>query len=125
MTTDVILEVRELVDRVTHSDWRIAVPVEIRTAAADDVALSTAYGRDSVYVAVHTAPGSPDREAYFAALEQIAGQVGGRPHWGKLHNLDAGVLRERYPRFEEFRALRDRLDPDRVLTNPYLDRVLG
>ena len=34
-------------------------------------------------------------------------------------------LRERYPRFEEFRALRDRLDPDRVLTNPYLDRVLG
>ncbi len=117
--------VRELVDRVTHSDWRIAVPVEIRTAAADDVALSTAYGRDSVYVAVHTAPGSPDREAYFATLEQIAGQVGGRPHWGKLHHLDADVLRERYPRFEEFRALRDRLDPDRVLTNPYLDRVLG
>ncbi|WP_341351150.1 D-arabinono-1,4-lactone oxidase [Nocardioides convexus] len=31
----------------------------------------------------------------------------------------------RYPRFGDFVALRDRLDPDRVLTNPYLDRVLG
>ncbi|NGZ99929.1 hypothetical protein G5V59_05830 [Nocardioides sp. W3-2-3] len=42
-----------------------------------------------------------------------------------LHHLDAGDLAARYPRFGDFVALRDRLDPDRVLTNPYLDRVLG
>jgi FAD/FMN-containing dehydrogenase len=53
------------------------------------------------------------------------GSVGGRPHWGKLHSLDAEQLRERYPRFEEFVALRDRLDPERRFTNDYLGRVLG
>jgi len=35
------------------------------------------------------------------------------------------VLRERYPRFDEFVALRDRLDPGGLFTNDYLDRVLG
>jgi hypothetical protein len=42
-----------------------------------------------------------------------------------MHYLDAAVLRERYPRFGDFLALRDRLDPQRVFRNAYLDRVLG
>ena len=50
---------------------------------------------------------------------------GGRPHWGKIHYLDAEDVAERYPKFDEFRAVRDRLDPDRVFANPYLKRVLG
>lgn len=116
---------RELVRVVEASRWRIAVPVEVRVAAADDIALSTASGRDSLYLAVHTAPGSPDRDAYFGALESIAADVGGRPHWGKLHGLDAAALRTRYPRFDEFVAVRDRLDPGRVLANDHLDHVLG
>ena len=37
----------------------------------------------------------------------------------------AADLAPAYPRFEEFRALRDRLDPDRVFANDYLRRVLG
>ena len=52
------------------------------------------------------------------------GPVGGRPHWGKLHGLDA-ALRGRYPRFDAFVALRDRLDPGGVLGNQHLERVLG
>ena len=35
------------------------------------------------------------------------------------------ALRARYPRFDEFVAVRDRLDPTGVLANAYLDRVLG
>ncbi len=50
---------------------------------------------------------------------------GGRPHWGKMHTLTARQLRERYPRFDDFTALRDRLDPDRIFANAYLERVLG
>ncbi|UOY03549.1 D-arabinono-1,4-lactone oxidase [Blastococcus sp. PRF04-17] len=106
------------------SDWRAAFPVEVRLAAADDIPLSTASGRDTAYVAAHvpagTAPGP-----WFDALESIAGSVGGRPHWGKLHGLDAATLAGRYPRFAEFVALRDRLDPAGTLSNAYLDRVLG
>ena len=42
-----------------------------------------------------------------------------------MHTLDAARLRHLYPRFDDFLAVRDRLDPGRVFTNPYLERVLG
>ncbi|SFK96682.1 D-arabinono-1,4-lactone oxidase [Geodermatophilus ruber] len=105
-------------------DWRTAFPVEVRLAAADDIPLSTASGRDTAYIAAHV-PAGTDPGPWFGALEAIAGEVGGRPHWGKLHGLDAAVLRQRYARFDEFLAVRDRLDPDGVLANAHLDRVLG
>ena len=114
----------ELYRAVEASDWRVPFPVEVRVAAADDVPLSTASGRDTAYVAVHV-PARSEPGEYFAAFEAIAGAVGGRPHWGKLHGLDAATLAGRYPRFGEFTALRDRLDPAGVLTNAHLDRVLG
>ena len=106
------------------NDWRAAFPVEVRIAASDDIPLSTASGRDTVYVAAHV-PAGTEPGPWFSALEAIAGEVGGRPHWGKLHGLDAAVLRARYPRFGEFVRLRNRLDPGGVLSNGYLDRVLG
>jgi L-gulonolactone oxidase len=106
------------------SDWRSAFPVEVRVAAADDIPLSTASGRDSAYIAAHV-PAGNEPGPWFDALESIAGEVGGRPHWGKLHGLDSDELRARYPRFDEFVAVRDRLDPGGVLSNAYLDRVLG
>ena len=49
----------------------------------------------------------------------------GRPHWGKMHTRSAADLASVYPRWDEFAQLRDRLDPDRVLTNAHLQRVLG
>ena len=106
------------------NDWRAAFPVEVRLAAADDVPLSMASGRDTAYIAAHVPAGTLPGP-WFAAVESIAGAVGGRPHWGKLHGLDAAVLRSRYPRFDEFVAVRNRLDPSGMLTNAYLDRVLG
>lgn len=118
---DVLRELRTLPER--HG-LRISFPVEVRVAPADDVTLSTASGRDTAYVAVHVFRGTDGRR-YFDAVEALMGSVGGRPHWGKLHALGADQLRERYPRFEEFTALRDRLDPERRFTNAYLDRVLG
>jgi len=106
------------------NDWRAAFPVEVRMAAADDVPLSPASGRDTAYVAAHV-PAGTQPGPWFAALESIAGEVAGRPHWGKLHGLDATALRGRYPRFDEFLAVRDRLDPAGTLANAHLDRVLG
>lgn len=121
---DLLPALRELVAAVEASDLRVAFPVEVRVAAADDIALSTASGRDTGYVAVHL-PAGADPTRYFALVESIMAKVGGRPHWGKLHTLDAAVLRERYPRFDEFLALRDRLDPEGMFRNDYLDQVLG
>ncbi|MGV9848817.1 D-arabinono-1,4-lactone oxidase [Streptomyces sp. NPDC003442] len=115
---------RELKATVERSGLRVSFPVEVRTAPADDIPLSTASGRDTAYIAVHLYRGTPHR-AYFTAAEQIMIAHGGRPHWGKLHSRDAAYLAGVYPRFGEFAAVRDRLDPDRLFTNDYLRRVLG
>ncbi|MFB7647849.1 MULTISPECIES: D-arabinono-1,4-lactone oxidase [Streptomyces] len=114
-------EVKALVER---SPLRVSFPVEVRTAPADDIALSTASGRETAYIAVHMYRGTP-HQAYFTAVERIMTAHAGRPHWGKLHTRDAAYLAEAYPRFAEFTALRDRLDPDRRFANAYLRRVLG
>ncbi|MET8637612.1 D-arabinono-1,4-lactone oxidase [Streptomyces sp. NPDC004680] len=115
---------RELKAMVDRSTLRVSFPVEVRTAPADDITLSTASGRDSAYIAVHMFRGTPYR-SYFTAAEQIFTAHGGRPHWGKVHTRDADYFAEVYPRFGEFTALRDRLDPDRRFGNDYLRRTLG
>jgi FAD-linked oxidoreductase len=118
---EALQEARRVID--TH-DWRIAFPVEIRTAPADDVALSTGHGRDSMYLAFHVHRDA-DHRAYFSAVEEVMRAYGGRPHWGKVHTRTADDLRPDYPLFDEFLELRERLDPARVFSNAYLRRVLG
>ena len=118
---DVLAELRAGVARLADP---VMFPVEVRTAAADDVWLSTAYGRDSAYVAIHQYLGMPYQE-YFKLFESIAGSVGGRPHWGKMHIRDAAYLAGAYPRFADFLAVRDETDPSRVFANAYLSQVFG
>ncbi len=60
----------------------VTFPVEVRVAAADDVPLSTASGRDSAYLAVHVWRGQP-HEAYFSAVESVMTALGGRPALGQ------------------------------------------
>jgi len=118
---DVLGEVRALFRR---RDWRISFPIEVRVAPADDVWLSTAHGRDSGYIAIHV-PRYSEHEEYFADVEAIMTSAGGRPHWGKMHSRSADYLAGVYPRFGDFIALRDAMDPERRFGNPYLARVFG
>jgi L-gulono-1,4-lactone dehydrogenase len=118
---DVLAELRAAVPRLADP---VMFPVEVRVAAADDIWLSTAYGRDTAYVAIHQYVGLPYQE-YFRTFESITAAVGGRPHWGKMHTLDANRLGELYPRFGDFCRVRDETDPDRRFANPYLEQVLG
>jgi L-gulono-1,4-lactone dehydrogenase len=107
-----------------RSGEQVAFPVEVRFAAADDIWLSTATGRETGYLAVHQYH-RREHDRYFRAVEAIARQVDGRPHWGKLHWREAESLRATYPHFDDFRTVRDRLDPERVFGNEYLTQVLG
>jgi L-gulonolactone oxidase len=116
-----LAELRRIVDSLPSS---VVFPVEVRFTGADDLWLSHGYGRDSAYIAIHQYVGMPYEE-YFKRFEAVATSLGGRPHWGKLHYRDAAYLASAYPRFADFRAVRDKLDPGRVFANEYLDRVLG
>ncbi|MGY2875162.1 L-gulono-1,4-lactone dehydrogenase [Marmoricola sp. URHA0025 HA25] len=109
---------------IDASGINISFPVEVRTTPADDIALSTSSARASTYLAFHM-NAQTDHAAYFAGVEEILRRYDGRPHWGKLHTRTAADLEPAYPRWAEFRAARDRLDPDRLFANDYLRRVLG
>jgi L-gulonolactone oxidase len=102
----------------------ILFPLEIRFAAGDDAFLSTAYGRETGYLAVHQYRGM-EFETYFRGVEAIMDEYDGRPHWGKRHYQTAATLAERYPEWHRFTAVRDRLDPQRTFANDYTRRVLG
>jgi L-gulonolactone oxidase len=109
---------------VEDSGLLLSFPVEVRFTAPDDIPLSTASGRESCYLAIHVFEGMEHRP-YFEGVERIMDDYDGRPHWGKLHYQTAATLAGRYDQWDRFIAVRDRVDPERRFTNPYLDRVLG
>jgi FAD/FMN-containing dehydrogenase len=110
------LELRERM-QARHPD--VVWPIEYRTLAADDIWLSPAHGRATVTLSLHQAAELPC-DAFFHDLEAILRAHGGRPHWGKLHTCSADDLRDLYPRWDRFRALRGQLDPAGRYLNDYL-----
>lgn len=115
---------REIDAWINRSGARIAFPVEVRFAAPEDLWLSTAYGRASAYVAVHQFHRVAHQD-YFAAVQDIMRAYDGRPHWGKLHTLDASYFAQHYPRLPDFNRVRAEHDPNGLFLNPYTRRVLG
>lgn len=109
-------EIRRLVrEQFPEVRW----PVEYRTLAADDVWLSTAYQRPSVTISVHQDV-RENEEPYFRACEEVFLGFQGRPHWGKLHYLDAATLADLHPRWHDWWRVRDEADPGRLFVNDYL-----
>ena len=115
---------REVMQMVEDRGFTISFPVEVRYTGSDDIPLSTSTGRRSAYIAIHMFKGSAYTE-YFSAVETILRKYEGRPHWGKIHNLDASDISSLYPEYQRFIEVRNQLDPEGVFTNDYLRRVLG
>lgn len=99
-------------------------PVEFRWIKGDDAWLSPFEGGDRNSIAVHALHGEP-HEYLVSALGPVFRRHGGRPHWGKLHDLDASTLAALYPRWADFQKLRRELDPHGRLLNAFTRRVFG
>jgi L-gulono-1,4-lactone dehydrogenase len=115
---------RRAIEWVRANRYPVFFPIEMRVAAGDDALLSPSYERDTAYIAIHQYRGMEWRP-YFEAVEEIMREYGGRPHWGKRHFQTAETLAPLYPRWADFQAARDKLDPGRVFSNEYARRVLG
>ncbi len=115
---------RRVMDMIERRQLPIAFPIEFRVVKGDDALLSTAHDHDTVYIAVHQFRGM-EYETYMRGVESIMDDYNGRPHWGKRHYQTAASLAPRYPGWDTFMAVRDRLDPDRVFANDYTRRVFG
>ena len=98
--------------------------MELRTTAADDVALSTASGRESMYIAFHI-PRALNPQDYMPKLEPILRAAGGRPHWGKMNSLSRNDFAQLYTRFDEFCELREKMDPEWKFGSAYLRKLFG
>jgi FAD-linked oxidoreductase len=99
-------------------------PIEARRIAADEAWLSPFQGGPRGSVAVH-AYYRDDFSFLYQLIEPIFRRYDGRPHWGKLHTLSGGQLAAIYPRWKEFLAVRQDLDPEGRMLNPYLKGLFG
>lgn len=118
---DAMREIRSFID-ARH--FPLMFPIEYRWVRGDDIWLSPNYERDSAHISVHQYRGMPF-ERYFDGIQAICLNHGGRPHWGKVHALTAKQFERLYPRWDDFRALRERMDPQGRFLSPYMRRILG
>ena len=94
---------------------------EIRTAAADDLWLSPAYGRDSLCVGFTWRRHPTEVMALLPDIEAALAPYDPRPHWGKLFTFNDNDLARRFPRLPDFLELRAAYDPTGKFTNRFID----
>lgn len=98
---------------------------EVRTIAGDDLWLSGAYAGDAVGFHFTWVRDWTGVHAVLPAIEDALLPLGARPHWGKCFVAGVDRLAPAYPRLADFRALAERVDPERTLRNDFLARHLG
>jgi L-gulonolactone oxidase len=122
-TVNAILELIAIQEELKH-EISFNLITEIRFVKGDDVWLSPAYGQDSTFitVAVYNPPETSLRH-YFRQFEDVAIKYGGRPHWGKIFYKTETELRTQYPKWDEFMALRKKMDPNQLFKNSFIRRL--
>lgn len=99
-------------------------PLEFRFVKGDDAWLSPFYERDSCSIAVHALHGE-EYGYLLSSLGPVVRRFKARPHWGKLHAYTPQELAALYPRWQDFAALRQSLDPQQRFLNPHLRQLFG
>ena len=116
---------RKVRETVESKHPEIFFPIEVRVVKGDDAWLSPFAGHESSgSIAVHHYH-LEDPLPYFADIEPLYRASGGRPHWGKMNTLGVADFAALYPRWNDFQRVREELDPEGKMLNPYLKQVFG
>lgn len=110
---------REIRDALESNHAEVFFPIEIRFVKGDDIWLSPFYQRDTCSIAVHRYF-EEDYAPFFKTIEPIFRKYQGRPHWGKINTQSRDELRALYPRWDDFAAVRRKMDPQGRFLNTYL-----
>jgi len=93
----------------------------------DNIWISNCYGGDKCYIGVimYRPYGKydPPYKEYFHEFHKLMESFDGRPHWGKIHPWKYEDCIKSYPMWENFCKLREKLDPDNILSNEYTKKV--
>lgn len=97
---------------------------EVRTVAADDLWMSTAYGRASAAFHFTWIPDWDAVRQVLPIVEEALAPFDPRPHWGKVFTMPPDVVQASYEKLPAFQDLLTRHDPGGKFRNAFLDRYL-
>ncbi len=97
---------------------------EIRSVAADELWLSTAYGQDVIAIHFNWLKDWPGVKQFLPVLEERLAPFEPRPHWGKLFAMAPAQVQAAYLRMADFQALARDYDPEGKFRNSYVDRYI-
>jgi len=104
----------------------IHIPMDIRFLYKDNSWLSYAYQKDTVTMGcVSRNAATADTYEAFKTIETIFLKYGGKPHWGKRFTAKDAVLRNIYSKWDDFKKLRQSMDPTNKFLNPYLSKLFN
>ena len=98
---------------------------EVRTVAADDLWMSTAFGRSSAALHFTWKPAWDAVRRVLPTIEEALAPFEPRPHWGKVFTMAPEAVQSTYERLPLFVALLRRLDPNGTFLNAFLERNLS
>jgi FAD/FMN-containing dehydrogenase len=96
----------------------------IRATKADDLWLSMGYREDVCHIGCYLTS-SYGTASYMEKAENILRSLGGRPHWGKPFDTTKVDLASVYPKWQEFKALRQTMDPNGVFENEWTRQIFS
>lgn len=113
---EAILAVERLQDQVSP----LLLISEIRTIAADDLWMSTAYRQRSVAIHFTWKPDWPAVRNILPLIERELSPFHPRPHWGKLFTMSFAQLKSSYEKHHDFLKLAAKYDPKGKFRNDFL-----
>ena len=122
---EVFKELKTVINQWNNKSF-IHIPMDVRFVYQDKSWLSYAYKQDTVTMGcVSRNAATADTYEAFKTIEDIFLKYGGRPHWGKRFAAKDAELSQVYPKWEEFKAIRQKLDPTNKFLNPYLTKLVA
>lgn len=115
---------KEVLETIRSRNLHTFFPIEFRYVKGDDIWMSMFQGRDTCSISVHQYYDLSYQD-YFSQVEQVFLKYDGRPHWGKLHNLNHHQLSKKYPHMKDFLEVRQSLDPKGKFLNDHLRSIFG
>ena len=97
--------------------------ISLRFVRASPAYMSMMYGGDTMTIELILMNQTEGGLALLSAHEDALYAVGGRPHWGQVNTLCDERVRELYPCYDRWLAVRERFDPDGRFDAPFTKRV--
>lgn len=118
---EAILAYKQMIE---ENKFKVNFVVEIRFVKGDNIWLSPSYGRDVCYLAAYQ-HNTKRWDEFVDCFEELMTKYNGRPHWGKEFRVNSTMLSKRYPKWQDFTALMQEMDPDGMFQNDMLRQLFA